>query len=212
LTINREDGSIKEVLELKTKRLKLDERLTDKNRIWGIPEWIGILVKGWLLTRVEVVIKDISDNEHSVSEFVSWPLVVVTIFLVINLDHDFSLALRHSTLFVEEGIQLLDNLGREANLSAKFLTGKVGLVNERKDLIEFSFYSLEFSLKHLLLETSSHQFTRFALRCLSIGSRLCLDLRTKLFLFCGKLSLFVSITTSGSCFLGESSGGSLFVS
>jgi hypothetical protein len=63
---------------------------------------------------------------------------------------------------------------------------------------------LELSLKHFLLETSSHQLTLLA-SCLSlILSRFLLNLSTELGLLGSNFSLFTCITLSGSCLICKS--------
>lgn len=150
--INRQNGGIDEVLELETERLELNERLADKNRVWRIPERISLVDNLRKVAGIEVIVEHVTNEENTVLELVSRPIIEVASLLVVNSDHDTGLGLGGTSL--KERINLLVDLRRERNLSAELLSCKVGLVDHGQELVETALDSGQLSLDHLLSDAS----------------------------------------------------------
>ncbi len=101
--VNWQNNGVQEVFKLEAQRLQLDETLSDENRIWRVPERIGLLFKDRELPWVKVVVQDVSDDKETVDELVFRPLVVVLILGVVYLNNNFGFTLAALTIF-QEGI------------------------------------------------------------------------------------------------------------
>ena len=60
-------------------------------RLRRVPERVLVLRDLRDFFSLKVLFNQISHHEHSVIEFPFWPLIVISLFEVINLDHDVSL-------------------------------------------------------------------------------------------------------------------------
>ena len=101
--VNWQNNGVQEVFKLEAQRLQLDETLSDENRIWRVPERIGLLFKDRELPWVKVVVQDVSDDKETVDELVFRPFVIVLILGVVYLNNNFGFALAALTIF-QEGI------------------------------------------------------------------------------------------------------------